>query len=309
MLNKYKPKPDSPRAIDSTPQTRTLPASTQSAGPLRDTTIAPSNQPQTAPVERTKSFNTASPIPFNSFAEQEPVVDKPSTHSEKNVTPITNRRASVSAVASPYNLISLNTSFGMPALREDEEFSAPLSSPTPAALLTPKSQTPPYPNTPAYSFATPSPSTTRTPWPSVSRRASSPSRINSSYGESPLPESATVSRTRQPTPPSLSTPMPTSSPRTPSPEPSLRPNNKSPSRAHSPEHSHAVRILVADNSSNDRHIYTKMLAQYQADIVGSGIGALDLFDTNNYDVILLDCNLEGKCLRMLAYLKLLIIIL
>jgi CheY-like chemotaxis protein len=54
-----------------------------------------------------------------------------------------------------------------------------------------------------------------------------------------------------------------------------------------------VRILVADNSQADRQIYKRMLSQYQADIVGSGTSALDLFDTNNYDVILLDCNLEG----------------
>lgn len=58
--------------------------------------------------------------------------------------------------------------------------------------------------------------------------------------------------------------------------------------------SHNLRILVADASQADRQIYKKMLNQYQADIVSSGTGALDMFDTNNYDVILLDCNLEGK---------------
>ena len=54
-----------------------------------------------------------------------------------------------------------------------------------------------------------------------------------------------------------------------------------------------VRILVADNSQADRKIYERMLSQYQTDTVGSGSAALDLFDTNTYDVILLDCNLEG----------------
>lgn len=43
-----------------------------------------------------------------------------------------------------------------------------------------------------------------------------------------------------------------------------------------------------------------MLSQYQADIVASGSSALDLFDTNNYEVILLDCNLEDMEIRDLV---------
>lgn len=275
MLNKYKPKPDSPRAgTDTTPQQiRTVPATSQSAGPPAShlPSTSTSSHLQTAPVTHSKPFSST-PVPYNSSYSDSPApaksADKPSIDMS-HITPTTNRRASISAVASPYNLIPLNNSFGMPVIHDDEDFSS-----TPAY----KSQTPPYPSTP-------SPSVTRTPWPSTTRRTST-SKISTIEESTPSRESSTALVT--------STPSPRVGSRTPSPE---RPTPAAPSSSLShdseAEHSHAIRILVADNSQNDRQIYKRMLSQYQADIVGSGTGALDLFDTNNYDVILLDCNLEG----------------
>eukprot|EP01113_Clastostelium_recurvatum_P024275 TRINITY_DN2899_c0_g1_i3.p1 TRINITY_DN2899_c0_g1~~TRINITY_DN2899_c0_g1_i3.p1 ORF type:complete len:2412 (-),score=767.99 TRINITY_DN2899_c0_g1_i3:29-7264(-) len=53
-----------------------------------------------------------------------------------------------------------------------------------------------------------------------------------------------------------------------------------------------VRVLVADASSADRTIYQKLLNQCDATIVARGEDALEEYDNNSFDVIVLDTNIE-----------------
>jgi CheY-like chemotaxis protein len=314
MLNRYKPKSDLTEAAQLTRQTppvvrrttNSVPAVSQSAGATtHPSTPEHSTYPQTAPpaqTSRPKQYKTSSPVPFTT-AQSEPELSLGLENREANVeaqvpeetppTPkATNRRTSISALAAPYNVIPLNSSAAVvlpPVPEEPEEPEEPETTspsyPTPTSTPVHNNNTP-YPHTPSQ---------TQTPPPqSHIRRASSPARVSFQGPDSHIPPSTATPRTPSPQAPPTNTPQTAEPVDTNTPTPQNEYGREYVSQEFQiGEHSHNVRILVADNSHADRQIYKRMLSQYQADIVGSGTSALDLFDTNNYDVILLDCNLEG----------------
>eukprot|EP00026_Physarum_polycephalum_P000596 Phypoly_transcript_00597.p1 GENE.Phypoly_transcript_00597~~Phypoly_transcript_00597.p1 ORF type:complete len:1275 (+),score=264.33 Phypoly_transcript_00597:342-3827(+) len=317
MLNKYKPK-DPQEATQTTPkqtpQTQEqTPAHTQTpvlrranstgtqsaSAPAHAPAHEPQNYSKTAPPAQTSrpKQRAPSPVPFRTHSEPELSVhhetpaEKTGAATSPRTPTSTNRRPSVSALASPYNLIPLNSSAmaGMPPLPEEDEEEVTFPSPA---------------NTPAHTHHVAYPYTPQMQTPSKHRRASSPARVGFDIPENPA-HVAPVLTPR--TPPHNESPPRATTPRT---EERTSTHDLTPSHQESREfanheyessnHAHNVRILVADNSQADRQIYKRMLSQYQADIVGSGTSALDLFDTNNYDVILLDCNLEDMEIRDLV---------
>ena len=306
MLNKYKRKPEplpgskQPTPMNTPPvvrRTSSATAGSQSAGaPVQPSTTGQLSYPQTAPPAQTtrqNQFKTASPVPFTT-AQGEPELsfDRGANGVEGHDLPksllatphpTTNQSAGASALHSPYNVTSPNGSIGTSPLSPDPKTFLP-AYPTPT-------------NTPVHNTAYPhTPSQTPTTLPHAMRSDSHT-----------MTDLATPDPRAPPNTPSLNTPSdpgtlpyaPPSTPQTiersPSQYSQSQKDYQSEYESQEPqtgEH-HNVRILVADNSQADRQIYKRMLSQYQADIVSSGTSALDLFDTNNYDVILLDCNLEG----------------